>query len=65
MASFIQAGDPNAHKLTNASVASVPSVKEGRQFVVRGTEMRIGEGGIGMLEKRCGFWLGVAGKVPI
>jgi hypothetical protein len=23
------------------------------------------EGGVGMLEERCGFWLGAVGRVPI
>jgi hypothetical protein len=65
MASFIQTGDPNAHKITNASVVDVPEVEDGKQFVVRNNAVRIDEGGIGMLEGRCEFWLGAAGKVPI
>ncbi|KAF2691907.1 alpha/beta-hydrolase [Lentithecium fluviatile CBS 122367] len=67
MASFIQTGDPNAHKITNASVAGVPRVKEGKQLLVRGAGSgeRLAQGEIDMLEERCGFWLGVAGEVPI
>jgi hypothetical protein len=65
MASFIQTGNPNAHKVTNASVVGVPEVQEGKQLVVKSGGERIGQGDVGMLQGRCGFWLGVAGKVPI
>jgi hypothetical protein len=41
----------------------VPGVKSGMQYLVTAEGLR--EGGIGMLEERCGFWLGVAGRVPI
>ncbi|KAI8937745.1 hypothetical protein NX059_005445 [Plenodomus lindquistii] len=63
MASFIQTGDPNAHKITNASVPGVPEVQSGKQFLVTGTGIRTG--GIGMLEERCAFWLRRAGRVPV
>lgn len=63
MASFIQTGDPNAHKLTEDSVSGVPAVAEDEQFVVR--TGGLANVGISMLEERCSFWLGVADKVPI
>ncbi|CAO2657585.1 Nn.00g037110.m01.CDS01 [Neocucurbitaria sp. VM-36] len=63
MASFIQTGDPNAHKVTNGSVAGVPDVEDGEQFLV--TAQGVKTGGIQMLEERCAFWLGVAERVPI
>jgi hypothetical protein len=63
MASFVQTGDPNAHKITNSSVSAVPSTKSGKQFVVR--TGGVAEEGIGGLEKRCAFWLSVGEKVSI
>jgi carboxylesterase type B len=63
MASFVQTGDPNAHKVTNGSVVGVPGVRSGKQFLV--TSEGLKEGGVGMLEERCGFWLGAVGRVPI
>jgi carboxylesterase type B len=63
MGSFVQTGDPNAHKVTNATVVGVPDVEEGRQFLVTSGGVRQGE--IGMLEERCAFWLDRAGRVPI
>lgn len=63
MASFVQTGDPNAHKITNSSVSAVPSVKAGKQFVVR--TGGVAEEGIGGLERRCAFWLSVNKKVSI
>ncbi|XPS71369.1 hypothetical protein M3J09_003555 [Ascochyta lentis] len=63
MASFIQTGDPNTHKVTNASVAGVPPVRAGLQFVVAKEGVR--QRGIEALEGRCGFWVGVGGRVPV
>ncbi|KAF2867908.1 Alpha/Beta hydrolase protein [Massariosphaeria phaeospora] len=63
MASFVQTGDPNTHKITNESVVGVPRVSEGKQFVVRKNE--VGEERADMLEKRCDFWLEISGRVPI
>ena len=63
MASFVQTGDPNAHNVTNASIIGVPRVAEGKQFVVTAEGVRAG--GVDMVGRRCGFWLGVAGRVPL
>ncbi|KAF2856706.1 alpha/beta-hydrolase [Plenodomus tracheiphilus IPT5] len=63
MASFIQTGDPNTHKVTGFGVPAVPDVRSGSQFLV--TAAGIAVDGIRELEKRCGFWLGVAARVPI
>lgn len=63
MASFVQTGDPNSHKVTNASVLGVPGVRSGKQFLV--TSGGLGNGRLGMLEERCAFWLSVAGRVPV
>jgi hypothetical protein len=65
MASFIQTGDPNAHKITNESVVGVPLLNDGKQFMVRDAGLRIVQGEIGILEERCAFWLRVAAKVSI
>ncbi|KAF2169774.1 hypothetical protein M409DRAFT_20188 [Zasmidium cellare ATCC 36951] len=63
-ASFFQTGDPNAHKLTDASQAGVPELREtGEQFVVRAEGFANGE--IEVLEGRCAFWRRVADKIPI
>ncbi|UPX13791.1 uncharacterized protein EKO05_0004290 [Ascochyta rabiei] len=63
LASFVQTGDPNTHKLTNASVPSVPAVRTGSQFVVAADGL--GQGRIARLQERCAFWLDVGRRVPI
>ncbi|OAL56717.1 alpha/beta-hydrolase [Pyrenochaeta sp. DS3sAY3a] len=63
MASFVQTGDPNKHKVTNASIPGVPGVETGKQFLVTAGGLK--QGGIAALEERCEFWLSVAGRVPI
>ncbi|KAH7406205.1 Alpha/Beta hydrolase protein [Phaeosphaeria sp. MPI-PUGE-AT-0046c] len=63
MASFVQTGDPNMHKVTNGSVVGVPDVESRKQFLITSEELKQGE--LGMLEERCAFWLSVAGRVPI
>lgn len=63
MASFVQTGDPNAHKITNSSIVGVPPLNEGKQFVVRSGS--ITNGNVNRLEKRCAFWLSVGSRIPI
>lgn len=63
MASFVQTGDPNAHKVTNASVVGVPGVESGRQFLVTSSGLR--QGSVRMLEERCACWMRIAERVPI
>lgn len=63
MASFVQTGDPNAHKLTNASVPGVPGVEKGKQFLVTAGGLK--QGSIKQLEERCAFWLDVSKRVPV
>jgi hypothetical protein len=63
IASFLMRGDPNALKLTSASVPSVPFVGSGREFVV--TPDSFDQTEYGRLKKRCEFWKSVAPKVPI
>lgn len=63
-ASFFQTGDPNAHKLTNGSVAGVPeSWRTGEEFVIEADGFE--DLKVGMLDDRCGFWRSVAADVPI
>lgn len=63
MASFVQTGDPNAHKVTNSSVPGVPPLKNGEQFVIRSGA--IANGHVNQLEERCAFWLEVGDRIPI
>ncbi|KAF2654553.1 alpha/beta-hydrolase [Lophiostoma macrostomum CBS 122681] len=63
LASFIETGDPNAHKITNATVGSVPRIDSGKQFLVNAGGLTTGT--VDMLKKRCDFWLSQAGKVPV
>lgn len=63
MASFVQTGDPNAHKVTDGSVVGVPSIKSGEQFVIRSGG--IATESVAQLEKRCAFWLSIADRIPI
>lgn len=63
MASYIQTGDPNAHKVTNSNISSVPELAEGKQFVVQSEG--VADENTALLDKRCDFWLSVASKVPI
>ncbi|KAJ4286454.1 hypothetical protein N0V90_013154 [Kalmusia sp. IMI 367209] len=63
MASFVQTGDPNAHKVTNESVSGVPALKKRKQFVIRSGGVT--NGNVTSLERRCAFWLSVAERIPI
>ena len=63
MASFVQTGDVNAHKLTGDDVPDVPALGSGYQFVIRSGEVRIGN--VNQLKKRCEYWLSVADQVPM
>jgi hypothetical protein len=63
MASFIQTGDPNLHKVTNSSIPGIPNVEEGKQFLVTASGLR--QGGINALEERCKYWAGVSQRVPV
>ena len=63
MASFIQTGDPNAHKLTNSSVPGVPGISFGQQFLVNAGGLA--NGPVTNLKRRCDFWLTLADKIPV
>jgi hypothetical protein len=63
MASFVQTGDPNTHKVTNASVVGVPRVDDGKQLLVTAEGLRLSK--TEMLGHRCAFWLEVADKIPV
>lgn len=60
--SFLDTGDPNAHKLTNDSVVGVPPLSEDLLWTMDPDgfhQRRIVE-----LKERCDFWLSKAPKVP-
>ncbi|KGO73825.1 Carboxylesterase, type B [Penicillium italicum] len=62
-ASFFQTGDPNAHKVTNASQLGVPELHTGEEFVV------VDDGAenvkLVQLKTRCDFWRRLARKIPV
>ncbi|KAJ5087953.1 hypothetical protein N7456_011569 [Penicillium angulare] len=63
-ASFFQTGDPNAHKLTNASEPGVPGLKKtGEEFVV--VDYGFGTVRLTQLAKRCNFWKSIGKDIPI
>lgn len=62
-ASFFQTGDPNAHKLTNASEPGVPDNKlTQKEFVIEAD----GFANVPATEllARCDFWRSVAYEIP-
>ncbi|KAE8149449.1 alpha/beta-hydrolase [Aspergillus avenaceus] len=61
--SFFQTGDPNVHKLTDETQASVPSLWDGEEFVVA----RSGFGTVLLtsLRGRCAFWRSVGGRISV
>ncbi|TGO30314.1 hypothetical protein BPAE_0006g00540 [Botrytis paeoniae] len=66
-ASFMATGNPNQHKLTNASEPGVPEVNTGMEYVIASAGFEnVGiDVGRHSLEARCKFWASVAGSVPI
>ncbi|KAI9035116.1 putative carboxylesterase [Aspergillus affinis] len=63
-ASFIQTGDPNAHKLTGEDVPGVLKLRGSEsEFVVRETGFE--NVGLTGLKERCAFWRRVGGRVPV
>jgi carboxylesterase type B len=63
MASFVQTGNPNAHKVTNESVVGVPDIRDSEQFLVTSGDLK--KGGVGMLKERCAFWSSVADSATL
>jgi hypothetical protein len=61
-ASFIQTGDPNAHKLTNSSVPGVPPLKTNQEFVTGSDSFR--DVSLRYLPERCAFWMENGNSVP-
>jgi len=62
-ASFFATGDPNARKLTNASVVGVPALETRKEFNINSN----GFGAVDLthLPSRCDLWRQMAPKVPI
>lgn len=62
--SFFQAGDPNAHKLTNASEKGVPVLeKTGEEWVIAPDGFATAQ--VSFLKERCDFWESVGERVPV
>ncbi|KAH8648990.1 putative carboxylesterase [Tricladium varicosporioides] len=67
-ASFFATGDPNKHKLTNSSVAGVPEVEVGMEFVIKDgspTFENLSIEGRGGLAEKCEFWRSAGGDIPV
>ncbi|QSZ30110.1 hypothetical protein DSL72_004630 [Monilinia vaccinii-corymbosi] len=67
LASFMATGNPNTHKITNATQSGVPDLRTEMEWVVSSegfTSVPI-NAGEQSLEERCRFWASVAGSVPI
>jgi hypothetical protein len=62
-ASFFETGNPNAHKLTNDTVAGVPELHLEKQFLI--AQDGFSDVSIAQLTRRCDFWRSVAHKIPI
>lgn len=65
-ASFFQTGDPNTHKLTNATESGVPSLGQdtpSEKFVIESAGFQNDE--IDLLAERCNFWRDVGSAVPV
>ncbi|KAI0022170.1 carboxylesterase [Xylariomycetidae sp. FL0641] len=63
MASFFMTGDPDALKLTGCNASGVPALDSGREWTV--TAQGFTATSLAGFARRCGFWRGVAPKVPI
>ena len=63
-ASFFQTGDPNTHKLTNASVPGVPESRQTNEEFVIGAD-GFADVSTAMLQRRCDFWRSVADEIPL
>jgi hypothetical protein len=63
LASFVQTGNPNAHKVTNSSVPGVPEIGTGKEFVVQTDGFQ--DIPLKMLELRCAFWEARGASVPM
>jgi hypothetical protein len=62
MASFVQTGDPNSHKVTNTSFPEVPTVVLNKQFVVQAGGVKVGD--TEALQRRCAFWKAEGKNLP-
>lgn len=60
-------GNPNEHKITNATELGVPELVTGMEYVIETDGFENVAIGVGeqSLELRCKFWASVAGSVPI
>ncbi|CAK7225478.1 hypothetical protein SCUCBS95973_005878 [Sporothrix curviconia] len=63
IASFLATGDPNEHKLTAASVTSLPDRASGQAWTV--TADGFSTRSLAQLEHRCSFWLSIAPRISV
>ncbi|PBP20955.1 carboxylesterase [Diplocarpon rosae] len=63
IASFLQTGDPNKLKLTNATQSGVPELETELEFLIRKSGLE--SAGITQLKRRCEFWKEVGRDVPV
>jgi hypothetical protein len=63
LASFFATGDPNRHKLTDASVPGLPDRTSGRAWTI--TTDGFATRSLAQLQQRCDFWLSVAPRISI
>ncbi len=63
IASFLAAGNPNAHKLTAADEAGVPRVASGRAWTV--ARRGFGTHSLRVLERRCAFWRRAGERISV
>jgi hypothetical protein len=61
--SFFLSGNPNALKLTTSTVAGVPALRSGEEFVIAGQGFE--NANISQLTQRCTFWKDMAAKIPL
>ncbi|KAH8649083.1 Alpha/Beta hydrolase protein [Xylariales sp. PMI_506] len=61
--SYVQTGDPNAHKLTNSSIREAPNIHTGLQYSFGSHGIRTGR--LVELPERCGFWLSIASEIAL
>jgi hypothetical protein len=62
-ASFLDTGDPNAHKLTKSSVPGLPDLGTGEEFVI-GFDV-FSNVKLGGLREKCSFWQRNGKYVPM
>jgi hypothetical protein len=63
LASYFITGDPNTLKLTADDVAPIPSLSEGKRYIV--DKKGFTTTSMTSLNSRCDFWKKMASKIPL